>query len=498
MSRGWRCPRGLLLVLPVVALAWTGDPAGPPVGSDATAAATAPGTASATEGEPEGAGEGSLAAWFSRWAVHGRWRLQARHRRAGDEADTDLRGVASLDVALPFGSGDGAEGESGKKPSATPEIKAHFGGAFDLDLDTFERSPFRQGPSGASFADLSNTYGSRFHANLTSAWVQARSGDRAVQGRVGRQSLAEAGGFLFDGARVDLRPAGSTRFRWTVEAGIPVHLYESSPAGDILAGTQGRVRILETVDASAGYVYVRDRGAFVGQEGDHHVFGKLRWRPDRSWSVQVGASAIDLDAFRETVDLGWIAADARKSVRLSVTHQDPLDQPYTTEFSPFLSTLGRLAPYVQARLQGEAEVSRGVRFSGGVSARQLVEGAAESTFNRDYRNAFLEATLDDRLWEGFGATLRGDYWDSGRGNIGTTGFEVRQRFGETTDLRAGTTFSLYRVDLFRGIERQQDRIWFLELDRSVGDTFRVGLRYAFENDELDDTQTLVALVTQSF
>ncbi|MCU0963294.1 MAG: hypothetical protein MUF48_24645, partial [Pirellulaceae bacterium] len=66
-----------------------------------------------------------------------------------------------------------------------------------------------------------------------------------------------------------------------------------------------------------------------------------------------------------------------------------------------------------------------------------------------------------------------------------------QRIVDPLRLRAGTTYALYRIDLFTGKEKTRDRVYFVELRWRAMESLELETEYRYERDSETEYHTVI-------
>src|SRR6185295_15685581 len=146
--------------------------------------------------------------------LHGTLRVKYRYRATPQDSDTDLYEIVTLSYGNP------------EKDAVTAALSARL--AEDLDGN-------RKVQGFYPFTSVDDRYRSFATQRLYTAYLDFRSPGRAFSLRAGRQALEDfPEAVLMDGAlaRVQVDP----RVVVAAFGGVPVNLFESSPAGDAMYG----------------------------------------------------------------------------------------------------------------------------------------------------------------------------------------------------------------------------------------------------------------------
>ena len=121
----------------------------------------------------------------------------------------------------------------------------------------------------------------------------------------------------------------------------------------------------------------------------------------------------------------------------------------------------------------------------------LEDSSDEGLYNRDFRNFYLSLDAKD-LWPGGRASIQGDLWDSDQDDIYSVGFELEQKVEDFLRIRVGTSYHLYRIDLFTGNERERDRVYYAKFRWHLTPRLDLDTDYQYERDSITEYHTVTA------
>jgi len=416
------------------------------------------------EAEPRLPVEGTLATGY-----RGRW--------SDGSDDHDLRATLALDVG-----DERARGFTG-----------YVLGRFSYDLDGRPES------DGAySFFSLSDTYDHRLVGVLHAAYVDSHHFESLAILRLGRQSLYATPEFAwFDGLQIATRPSSTGARQLGVYAGVPVHLYESSPAGDSIAGAWFSSELWPGSRARADWMHIDDDQRFAEHQDD--LLGL-------DLSQELGAHArLEGEYTRvEETDrdvrgsASWI--DPASSFMVRVSHYRLLEtqRALVLELDPFFPTLFEHFPFHQTQLLASKGFGQRLDVELGIDVRRVVDARDVGESNRDFERSHLTATFADLLPGGWTLGLTGEAWDGGQSDIRTWGFDLRRDVGERVALSGGSYYSLFKYDLISDVEHDHVRTYFASVRYQPSAALRFELRYELEHDDFDSYHDLRIGTTWSF
>jgi hypothetical protein len=88
-------------------------------------------------------------------------------------------------------------------------------------------------------------------------------------------------------------------------------------------------------------------------------------------------------------------------------------------------------------------------------------------------------------------------WDSDSSDITTGGLELAKHWSKVLDAGLGSSYALYKYDLFSNQERDDVRTYYAMLRYKSGSRWTVDVRYEYEDDD-QSFQTLRTGATWRF
>ena len=419
---------------------------------------------------------------FGPFVVSGGLSQHYRFRRTDDGEDQDLGGWLDLNA-----SRDVDRDSAGFEPYRRIAFDLHA--SYDLDVDSFERARNVSRPAAVPFLDATDTFGDRLLAFVHSAYVEVEGLAFLERVRVGRQSIHREESLFFDGAFVETAPWEGLSFElW---GGAPVRFWESSSSGDALLGSGLAWQPIRRLRLGAEWYFARDARA-DGPDTDDHVWRAYgRWSPGAEWSFGASASWVGDSERRQVIDARWISEAIGLLASARLLRQGSIVSFQSDEISPYLLIEGEYAPYWQVEIDLDQPLGEHFSAGTGVQARELEDADDEGIFNRSFRSAYLQCGVRE-IWSGMDASLRGDAWEADGEDIQSVGFEVSQDVAGVARVRAGTSFSLWRIDPFTGTERERERVYWLRARWRLGARVDLDTDYRYERDSNDEYHTVMA------
>lgn len=412
-------------------------------------------------------------------AFHGDFSQRYRFRKSHGDIDQDLFGAISLTGEHAFASEDG-------KPLAS-KLGFNFQGSYTWDIDSFQ-DPGGPGTAGFNpFFDIGNTYSERVHGYLYEANLEAKDFLVFETTKVGRQSIWREENLFFDGLYARTKRWNTLTF--DVYGGLPVHLYESSPSGDALGGFGIESRPIPGLSLGGNYVYLRDQRSDGPDSSDSFYLINGRYNFLREWTVGATASWVDTRDRRQTVELRYLSEASGFSAQFRGMRQNGIVE-FANEISPYVIVMGDYAPFYQCQLDLHQPIGEQFGIGGGTNLRQLEHPSDSGLYNHSYMNFYLSFDVA-KLWEGMRLNVRGDWWESDGDDIYTAGLELAQDISKIATARVGTSYSLYKFDLFTGEERERDRVYYVKVRWHATRHLDIDTEYQYETDS--DSEYHVAL-----
>ncbi len=400
--------------------------------------------------------------------VHGAIAMKYRYRSSSGSSDNDLYQYLSADFGKPEG-----------------RITGHLFLRATEDLDG------RQSGYSAlnGIAETYNTLNARFYYGH----VDFHRLGPAELIRAGRQFTDETPvGFHFDGARVDSRPVENWLFlQGGVYGGIPVHLFESSPRGDYLAGAFAQFQPFEGARVRVDYARVQDRSLYGTERND--LLGLGLWKALGPAFLQLQYNMLDWNSRDLRVRGNYYRPEADLRIEASYFQLFKTQTIESIDLDYFTGVATDYFPYQQVRLLAAKGFGEHFLIQGGVDWRELWNSGDDSTFNRAFRRFYLTPSMTGVGLSGLTVSLTGEIWEVPRsddGDIITVGLDVTHRCTPEIKLSAGTAYALYKYDYFGAVERENVRTIYLKGTYARKPGLRLDLGYEFEYDEIDTFHVL--------
>ncbi len=403
--------------------------------------------------------------WQPDALVRGTLTLRQRYRRAGGEVKQDTLGLLGVDV-----------GEAERDPFTATLLARGF-------LDTSSRS----GVDGLS--GLDHTADKRYSGRIYDAHVDLHRNGLVRLLRIGRQTLYETPEpLMLDGLSAESEALGRYRLVLGAHAGVPAHLFESSPSGDLAAGMHLGARLWQGGRVRFDYMHIDDRRLLTDADndllsisawqrfGDHtSMHGHYSRLEDRDRDVRVRA---------HTTIPQW-------DLDLRVYYDELLETQagLAAEFDPFSQALLEYHPYRQLGASLTQRLGEDVAWDLGVTLRRLSRRHDEGQFNRDFDRGFLAVHLDDLLVKGASLSLNFDAYATDGNDTAALGLDYLAPVGEGVEVSFGTLYSQYKYDFVTQRERDRVRTWFGGLRYRLDAQLQMSLDYSYETGPFPDSHS---------
>jgi hypothetical protein len=157
---------------------------------------------------------------------------------------------------------------------------------------------------------------------------------------------------------------------------------------------------------------------------------------------------------------------------------------------PYAIFLFDLEPYAEASIRASKLFGRAFGIDVSVTARELVKGADEGGFNREFIRWNVTPRLDGWPWAEVSLALSADFWNSSDDDFWTAGGDLNWAAYPGFTFAAGSAYALYTVDAFTGQPRQESRTLYFSARCKVRADLTLDLRYTVEWNTFDDYRTL--------
>ena len=403
---------------------------------------------------------------------------------AAGESDRDFTGRVTLDYVPRWISGtdtgdqDISVGLSldWRSPASRWSGSVYFRGIADIDG--------AYGTAGGRFRSVYDTYDDAFFGQLFYAYADYRSEGAFERARFGRQFLYEGHTFHFDGVSMKTR-AGPMGVRLSAFGGVPVHFFEESRSGDLMAGAGIEMRPWRGASLRALYARIDDDGHFVGlpvtSESDDLLVASLRTRLGGRGVLLFRYTGVD-GMTRDILARSQVAFDeADANVSIGYYRQPETLTALTPDLSAYSLVAGDSRPY--DKLDISASKGFSLPSGGRVSVdargviRRLDDPADEGEYNRDYDLLSLCAGFEFPGVHRLDVTAGVSFWSTSGDDVAAFDASAHWEANETVRLAIGTNYFGYRYDIFSLAEETDVRETYFDVRWDPSK--RVGFRFRY-------------------
>lgn len=343
---------------------------------------------------------------------------------------------------------------------------------------------------GTVFRDVHDTFGDSAHAYLYTAYAELLDAGTLARARLGRQYYGEGVELRFDGGLVETK-ALAQAVKLVAYGGVPVHFYEASATGDWLAGGAVELVAIPQTTVRFDYAHVTDvRDDLEDALGDRDTLRDddyfqlaIAHRLTETVRLRGEASTFEGKSSRFSIEGLYLDRDLDLQARARYLLQVGAYRDLSIQFTPLDEVLGKYEPYHELLLDARKGMGDHLSFTAGVARRELDNEHDEGPFNHEFTRVFASADLVELPWDGFGATVLGEWYgsDSDEETWQVSG-DLSQKLGDVT-LGAGTSYARYRFDEFFLEERENVRTYFGTLEWRAAKWIRPRLGYEFTDDD---------------
>ena len=386
-------------------------------------------------------------------------------RTAGSDSDHDWYETLALDYADP----------------AHPELAAHFLGRTAVDLD---------GNSGLLLESSNDLQNGSLDADMYEGYVDAGTKKGDLRVRMGRQSdyltpeIAH-----FDGVSVrTLKEDGPHPYEFGAYGGGNVTYDSTSNIDDGVFGVYAESRAWKGGRARLDWMHLND-AALLGAD-NNDLLGVSLFQNFKAWSASGKYTSLEGRDRDAELRARWADAAGKTSVQLRYFELLEPQNQRALFLDPFTQSLQTYFPYHQIGISGWRALSEKVDLDLGVDLREVNDPGDVGTFNHDWQRYYTTLTLRDLIPYAWTASVTADYYDDKQNDFKTLGADLSHPLASDWDLSLGTYYSLYKYDFFSATERDDVRTYFGKVVWRRSETWTFELLYEYEDDNLEQYNTL--------
>jgi hypothetical protein len=404
---------------------------------------------------------------------HGSISMRYRYQRTSTESDSDLYEVLSFSY-----------GNASKDP-----IIAVLTARLAEDLDG-NRSVQGYYP----FSSVEDSYHHSATEQLYTAYLEVPALLEGLSVRGGRQYLEDIPeGVLMDGGSVKIR--SGTLLSLSLYGGLPANLYESASSGDAMYGAATEVSIDGTVRGRyrVEYLHIKDENVYGLHEDDllgfsidesSGAFGFYARYTMLEWESRDLVGRLTASLPEDGVQLQFQATYVFQRIEV---HAYALD--------PYASFMMAMEPYIDLTARGSKSFGREFSLDAVFTARKLVQGATESTYNHE----FLRFNVSPRVTvQDVSVSVGADYWNSTVDDFWTLSGDIAWAIRKDLSLSAGSSYALYSIDAFTGEEHDRVRTYSVQLKWKFAAATTLDVRFILEQNDIDTFHIIDVGVRHAF
>jgi hypothetical protein len=401
-------------------------------------------------------------------------RMRSRWTADGDDDDTDVYGV----VGLTF------------DPGAQKGWSFHMLGRTVWSVDS-------QSPDSVFYSEQ-DTHSSDVTGDLYTAYVDMSLLDDFRRARFGRVLIYETPESIhFDGAQFETIPVGPTGFSIGAYGGSSVHLTESWPSDEWLAGAYATFKPWEQGTMRLDFMHFEDDDRIGNGDNDLITLG-LNHRLMEDLRLEGQYSTLDGDPRDMRLKGFLVVPEQMLTVRVSYFQQFERELNFASELNPFYNFLNVSEPFDQAQINFTKSFDETLDLVGGIDSRRVESQGDIGRFNREFDRYFLTASMPDLLPMSTTLGLTGEVWDSPQNDISTWGLDLTSKLEDGAKASVGSYYSLYKYYLDVSAEREDVRTYYGEYKRDLSESSSFKVRYEYEDESVDSFHSVKLSVLWRF
>jgi hypothetical protein len=271
--------------------------------------------------------------------------------------------------------------------------------------------------------------------------------------------------------------------------GAPVRLFDGGGGTDILSGVHAEFGPWEAAHLRLDYMRFEDEN-LIGEGGNDLLEAKLRQAIYPG--VELSGSYSNLDTRDRDMEFGLTSYGLGQDLVVRASWYELLEPQGTlaNELDPFTSSTFQLNPYKQGRFLISKGFGESLILEGGADIRRISADSDQGEFNHDFERYHLASTFLDVGDTGVDVTATLESLRSGATDIDTWSLDLEKELKEGTRLNLGSDYALYKYDQFLDSERDNVRSYYIGLRHSWREDLVMDLDYVYENDDLDEYNTI--------
>ena len=337
-------------------------------------------------------------------------------------------------------------------------------------------------PSRNIFSSAEDTWDSRAHAYLYTAFADLYKLGPVKRVRIGRQQIYEDVHVHFDGLRVDSEKFGPVQL--SLYGGIPVHLYESSMEGDWMIGTKIEIKPAKTTRVAFDYVHIRDNRKHDFNQDDDLFQLSLTQGIAKTGRIYFRYSTIDGRGSQFELKGSYLYEPEDLTVRANALFQVGSYRDFSIEFSPYYLLLDRYEDFYQLGLNATKGLFDHFEVDVGVTVRELMHDTKGGPLNHEWQRYYMTLACFDIPIKGFEASITGGAYHTTKDWWADFGLDFTQRINKSFKASVGTYWSIYKFDPYYSLDEREDvRTIYCKFDWKILENVRLKSEFNVERDE---------------
>ncbi|HHT9124265.1 MAG TPA: hypothetical protein ACFYD6_00435 [Candidatus Brocadiia bacterium] len=331
------------------------------------------------------------------------------------------------------------------------------------------------------FASIDDTYQKTLTGRLYELYADIRDVGIIDTTRIGRQYLYDVEPLHFDGAKLDFKELSAQGgLRFIAYGGVPVHLFESQPDGDFIAGAASEVKPLDGTRVRLDYIHVNDDNKTIGNHEDN-LYVLSAWQYVAQWWDVFGRySLINGEGRDAQVRSIWSFPDIDLDVRFSYFRQLKTLNDFSIEFDEYFFLLGSYFAFSQYTFDVYKGIGKYLGVDLGVSIRDMDNNGREGAFNHEFNRYYATLLTYDYPFKGTSFSITGEEDHTSNDTVRTFGVDAKQALNKRLSFGIGTYYALYKFDFLTDTEHDNVRTVYSNMKWKLSKRWEAAVDYEVE------------------
>ncbi|MGR3310265.1 MAG: hypothetical protein ACUZ77_05755 [Candidatus Brocadiales bacterium] len=338
------------------------------------------------------------------------------------------------------------------------------------------------------FASIDDTYKKTLTGRLYELYADIKDVGIIDNTRIGRQYIHDVESLHFDGIKLsfnDLFPGvksqrGIQRVRFTAYGGVPVHLFESQPDGDFIAGAASEIIPRDGTRVRLDYIHVNDHNKTIGNHEDN-LYVLSAWQYMAEWWDIFGRySLINGNGRDAQVRSVWNFSDIDLDIKFSFFRQLKTLNDFSIEFDEYFFLMGSYFAFSQYKFDVYKGLGKYLGIDLGLSIRDMDNNGREGAFNHEFNRYYGTLLINDYPFKGTSFSFTGEEDHTSTDKVRTFGVDARQAFNKRLSFGIGTYYTLYKFDFRTKTERDNVRTVYTNIKWNLLKRWKVVFGYEVE------------------